>query len=121
MILAIINKIQPAALSLASIIGIGNNRLERLALGQCHSINLSYYYPGFPYEKLLTDVMRRNFNRIQSIIIYHIYIPCLDAISREIDYKNLSQLTHLKIVTSRVYKHTGTSFTIGKLYSIESY
>ncbi|CAF4137121.1 unnamed protein product [Rotaria sordida] len=115
LILAIINKINPQVLLLASIIGIGNNRLERLALDKCYSIDLSFYYSGFPYEehmiRFLLDVMPRILNNIQSITINLRHLSYLDHISREIHHENLSKLSHLKIMTGHLYKNTGTPYT----------
>ncbi len=108
-------------LLLASIIGIGNNRLEQLALDKDRSIDLSFYYSGFPYEKhmicFLTDIMPRILNNIQSITINLRHLSYLDHISRAIYHENnLSKLTHLKIMTGHLYNNTGTPYTTSKLY-----
>ncbi|CAF3086960.1 unnamed protein product, partial [Rotaria socialis] len=41
LILMIMNKVKPKVSLLCSIIAIGNNRLEQLALDKCHSIDLT--------------------------------------------------------------------------------
>jgi len=74
------NKVKPQMLLLCSIIAIGNNRLEQLALDQCHSIDLTYYYRS-PYESLIerfySHVMSRISNQIQSLTLDIPHIPYL--------------------------------------------
>ncbi len=51
LILMIMNKVKPRVLLLCSIITIGNNRLEQLALDKCHSIDLTIdYFQSLPRE-----------------------------------------------------------------------
>ena len=65
-----------------------------------------------------SDVMPRIWNHIQSITINLRHLPYLRVISQEVHHENLSKLTHLKIITGRLYNNTGTSYTTSKLYSI---
>ena len=53
LILTIMNKVKPQVLLLCSIIGIGNNRLEQLAIGKCHSIDLTFDYLQSPHRQLM--------------------------------------------------------------------
>ncbi|CAF2862057.1 unnamed protein product [Rotaria sp. Silwood2] len=56
LILMIMNKVKPKVLLLCSIIALGNNRLEQLALEKCHSIDLTIDYFQSLYESLMTFV-----------------------------------------------------------------
>ena len=47
------NKVKPQVLLLCSIITIGNNRLEQLALDKCHSVDLTFDYVRSPYQTLI--------------------------------------------------------------------
>ena len=53
LILAIMNKVKPRVLLLCSIIGIGNNRLEQLAIDNCHSFDLTFDYCQSSHEQLM--------------------------------------------------------------------
>ena len=103
MILAIMNKIKPRAILLYSMIGIKNIRLEQLALGQCHSIDLTSDYFNTPYqtdiEELLSTTLPSIFNYIESLTIDICIYACLDHINAAIDAQNcLNNLKHLKIM-----------------------
>ncbi|CAF3071191.1 unnamed protein product, partial [Rotaria sp. Silwood2] len=53
LILIIMNKVKPKVLLLCSIITIGNNRLEKLVLDKCDSIDLTFDYFQSPYKCLI--------------------------------------------------------------------
>ena len=53
LILMILNKVKPKVLLLSSIVNIGNDRLEKLALEKSHSIDLTLAYCLLPYQYLL--------------------------------------------------------------------
>ncbi len=66
-ILSIFNKVQPQVFFLCSIIDIGNNYLEQLALDKCHSIDLTFDYYRSPFlHDFYSHKMPRIYNNIQS-------------------------------------------------------
>jgi hypothetical protein len=116
MILAIMNKIKQRPILLYSMIGIKNIRLEQLALGQSHSIDLtsdyfdiSYKYQKF-IEKFILFTLPCIFNHIKSLTIDIIHIRHLDYMTEEMKNKNcLNNLKHLKIMAGRLNSHAGIS------------
>ncbi|CAF4811428.1 unnamed protein product, partial [Rotaria sp. Silwood2] len=56
LILTIMNKVKPHVLLLCSIIDIGNNRLEQLALDKCQAIDLTFDYQQSPHKSLFTRI-----------------------------------------------------------------
>ncbi len=123
MILAIMNKINPRPILLYSMIGIKNIRLEQLALGQCHSIDLTYDYFDYSYEMLIQQFISFTlpciFNYIESLTIDIGHIQHLDRIVKIIDDKTcLNNLKHLKIMVGRSYCDTEIPFRARKLYLI---
>ncbi len=79
LILLIMNKVKPEVLLLCSIITVGNNRLEQLALDKCHSIDLTFDYCQSPYKSLIrrfySHVMPRIIHNIQSLTFNIQHIP----------------------------------------------
>ncbi|CAF1212947.1 unnamed protein product [Rotaria sp. Silwood1] len=79
LILMIMNTVKPNVLLLCSIIAIGNNRLEQLALDKCHSIDFTIDYSQSSYESLMTrfysHIMYRIINNIQSLTLNIRQIP----------------------------------------------
>ena len=70
LILAILNKVKPHVLLLCSIITVGNNRLEQLALDKCQAIDLTLDYS----QSLDESLFQRFFHMlclIFSIIFNH--------------------------------------------------
>jgi hypothetical protein len=68
LILLIMNKVKPEVLLLCSIITVGNNRLEQLALDKCHSIDLTFDYCQSPYKSLI----RRFYSHVMPSIIHNV-------------------------------------------------
>ena len=119
LILAIMNKVKPQVLLLCSIIDIGNNRLEQLALDKCHSIDLTFDYFQSPYQSLIerfySHVMPRIINNIQSLTLNIQHIPYIITFVEKNCNGTLPNLTHLKIMIGRQCLSTGTPYTLGKL------
>ncbi|CAF4191577.1 unnamed protein product [Rotaria magnacalcarata] len=68
LILIVMNKVKSKVLLLCSIITIGNNRLEDLALDKCHSIDLIFDYFQSPYQNLI----QRFYSHVLPCIIYNV-------------------------------------------------
>ncbi|CAF3879587.1 unnamed protein product [Rotaria sp. Silwood1] len=73
LILIIMHKIKPRLILLSSIITVGNNRLEQLALDKCNPVDLTFHYVKSPYkthiERFYSDVMSDIINNIQSLTL----------------------------------------------------
>ncbi|CAF3333006.1 unnamed protein product [Rotaria sp. Silwood1] len=115
MILSIMNKIKPRPILLYSMIGIKNIRLEQLALGQCHSIDLTSDYFESPNEMLIQKFISFTlpciFNYIESLTINILHIRNFDRIAKTIHDKNcLNNLKHLKIMAGRFHCDTQVPF-----------
>ncbi|CAF4645328.1 unnamed protein product [Rotaria sp. Silwood1] len=111
------NKIQPRAVLLYSMIGTKNIHLERLALDQCHSIDLTSDYFGSPYEMIIQEFILSTlpciFNYIESLAINLVHISSLYQLVERIDDKScLNNLKHLKIMAGRLNRNTGTPVTL---------
>ncbi|CAF2904111.1 unnamed protein product [Rotaria sp. Silwood2] len=117
MVLTIMNKIQYRAELLCSIIGIGNNHLEQLALDKCNSIDLTFDFPDSPYELLIqrfcSHVMPRIYNNIQSLTLSLQHILRIITFANENCDGTLPNLTHLKIILGKRCFETGTPYTLG--------
>ncbi|CAF1352910.1 unnamed protein product [Rotaria sordida] len=111
------NKVKPHVLLLCSIIDIGNNRLEQLALDKCQVIDLTFDYLQSPHESLFERfyllVLPRIINNIQSLTLHikHI-LKIITFIEKNCD-GILPNLTHLRIMLCRRNPKTGTPFTLG--------
>jgi hypothetical protein len=112
------NKVKPRELLLCSIITIGNNRLEQLALDKCHSIDLTFDYVQSLYQSLIqrfySHVMPRVINNIQSMTLNTRHIPDLITFAKQNSNGTLPNLTHLKIMMGRQFNQTGTPYTLDK-------
>ncbi|CAF1411759.1 unnamed protein product [Rotaria sp. Silwood1] len=111
------NKIQPRAVLLYSMIGTKNIHLEQLALDQCHSIDLTSDYFGSPYEMIIQEFILSTLpciiNYIESLAINLVHIPSLYQLVKRIDDKScLNNLKHLKIMAGRLHRNTGTPITL---------
>jgi hypothetical protein len=119
MILAIMNKVKPKVLLLCSIIGIENNRLEQLALDNCHLIDLTFHNLHSPYtlvdEQFYSYVLPCISNNIQSLALNLKHLFHFDTILKIYGDKIIFNLTHLKINLNCFHRKTGTPFTLGKL------
>ncbi|CAF1315789.1 unnamed protein product [Rotaria sordida] len=125
LILNIMNKVKHHVLLLSSIITIGNNRLEQLALDKCHSIDLTFDYVQSPYETLIqqfySDIMPHIVNNIQSLTLTIRHIPHIITFAEKNSNGTLPNLTHLKIMIGKQHDQTGTPYTVhrsSKLLSI---
>jgi len=119
LILAILNKVKSHVLLFCSMISIGNNRLEQLALDKCQAIDLTFDYLQSPHESLFerfySHVMPCIFNNIQSFTLHIQHLPnILTFVEKNCD-GILPNLTHLRIMLRRRNPKTGTPYTIGKL------
>ncbi|CAF3726374.1 unnamed protein product [Rotaria sordida] len=116
LILIIMNKVKSRVLLLNSIITIGNNRLEQLALDNCHSIDLTFDYVQSPYETLIqrfySHIMPHIIDNIQSLTINIRHIPDIITFAQKNYNGTLPNLTHLKIMIGRQYDQTGTPYTL---------
>ncbi|CAF2463951.1 unnamed protein product [Rotaria sp. Silwood2] len=121
LILTIMNKVKPHVLLLCSIITIGNNRLEQLALDKCHSIDLTCDYFQSPYESLMkrfySHVMPRIINNIQSLTLNIGHVPGIISFADKYYNGTLPNLTHLKIMFDRRCPQTATTYASGILLS----
>jgi len=121
MILAIFNQIKPEILLLSSIFGIGNTRLEQLALTKCHSLDLTfdYHHPveGSPIERFYCDILPYISNNIRCLLLNLIHLLHTDTIVRNCIGEMIFNLTHLKIILCRYHPKSGKRFEIGKLFS----
>jgi hypothetical protein len=119
MILNIMNKVEPQVLLLCSIIDIGNNRLEQLALDKCQSVDLTFDYLHSPHELVIerfySYVLPCICNNIQSLAINLKHLLPIDkALEMHCD-GILSNLTHLKISPVRFHHSIRTPAIISKL------
>ncbi|CAF2837225.1 unnamed protein product [Rotaria sp. Silwood2] len=116
LILAIMNKVKPRVLLLCSIIGIGNNRLEQLAIDKCHSIDLTLDYPQSPHEQLMkrfySHVLPYIYKNIQSLALTLHHLSDISTFAEEYCDGTFSNLTHLKIILPRQSRITDTNFTL---------
>ncbi|CAF1230576.1 unnamed protein product [Rotaria magnacalcarata] len=116
LILMIMNKVKPKVSLLCSIIAIGNNRLEQLALDKCHSIDLTIDYFQSPYESLMTrfytHVAYRIIDNIQSLTLNIRQIPDIVSYVEKNSNGILPNLIHLKIMIGRQSHRTGTPYTL---------
>jgi len=113
------NKVKPEVLLLCSIITVGNNRLEQLALNKCHSIDLTFDYFQSPYKSLIqrfySHVMPCIINNIQSLTLNIQHISNIITFAEKNCIETLPNLTHLKIMMGRQCPKTGTPYTLGKI------
>ncbi|CAF4720464.1 unnamed protein product [Rotaria sp. Silwood1] len=117
MILTIMHKIQYRTELLCSIIGIGNNHLEQLALAKCQSIDLIFVFTHSPYELLIqrfySHLIPRIYYNIQSLTL------SLQHLLRIVNFANgnrdrtLPNLTHLKIMFGKQCCETDAPCTLG--------
>ncbi|CAF3704826.1 unnamed protein product [Rotaria socialis] len=116
LILIIMNKVKPKVLLLCSIITIGNNRLEKLALDMCHSIDLTFDYFESPNQFIIprfyTHVMPCIINNIQSLTLSIQHIPNMITFVERYCNGTLPNLTYLKIIIGRQNSMTGTPYTL---------
>ncbi|CAF1433754.1 unnamed protein product [Rotaria sordida] len=116
MILAIFNKVKPQVFLLCSMIDIGNNRLEQLALSKCHSIDLTFNYGHSSYRSLIERfyfyILPYISNNIQSLSLNLIHLLHFDTILKYYNEITFS-LTHLKIILCRFHCKSGKQFKIG--------
>ncbi|CAF1558579.1 unnamed protein product [Rotaria sordida] len=112
------NKIKPEVLLVCSIITVGNNRLEQVALDKCHSIDLTFDCFQSAHESLIqrlySDVMSRISNNIQSLILNIEHLPKMIGFAEKECNGILPNLTHLKIMLDRESRGTGTPHALGK-------
>jgi hypothetical protein len=120
LILAIMTKVKPRVLLLCSIIGIGNNRLEQLAIDKCRSIDLTLDYPQSPHQQLMkrfySHVLPYIYKNIQSLALTFHHLSDISTFAEENSDETFPNLSHLKIILPRQSRLTGTNFTLGKLY-----
>ncbi|CAF1060378.1 unnamed protein product [Rotaria sordida] len=103
LILAIMNHVKPHVLLLCSIVSIGNNRLEQLALDKCQSIDLTFDYLQSPHESL--------FQRFYSHVLPRIFNNILTFIEKN-SGKIFPNLTHLRIMPCKRNPKTGMPYTL---------
>jgi hypothetical protein len=119
LILAIMNKVKPRVLLLCSIIGIGNNRLEQLAIDKCRSIDLTLDYRQSRHEQLMerfySHVLPYIYKNIQSLALTLHHLSDISTFAEENCDGTFPNLTHLKIMLPRKCHITGATFTLGKL------
>ncbi|CAF4399062.1 unnamed protein product [Rotaria socialis] len=116
LILIIMNKVKPKVLLLCSIITVGNNRLEELALDKCHSIDLTFDYFRSPYQNLIqrfySHVLPCIINNVQSLTLNIQHIPNISTFAERNSNEILPNLTHLKIMMGRKRSITGTPYIL---------
>jgi hypothetical protein len=116
------NKVQPHALLLCSMIDIGNNRLEQLALDKCQAIDTTFDFFQSPdellFQRFYSNVLPRIINNIQSLTIYIEHIPKIRTFIEKNSDGILPNLTHLRIMLCRRIPETGTQYTLGNYYPI---
>jgi hypothetical protein len=115
---SIFNKVQPQLFLFCSIIGIGNNRLEQLALDKCHSIDLTFDYYRSSNElfikRFYSHVMPLIYNNIESLAFNLQHLSYFVTFGEENSDKTLPNLKYLKIMIGKKCTITGTPFTLGK-------
>jgi hypothetical protein len=120
LILEIMNKVEAQVLLLCSIIGIGNNRLEQLALSKCHSIDLTFDYYNSSHQTFLkrfySHVLPRIYNDIQSLVFPMQHLTRISNFAKTNSDGTFPNLKHLKIMIGKKCSRTGTPFILGKLY-----
>ncbi|CAF1475535.1 unnamed protein product, partial [Rotaria sp. Silwood1] len=110
------NKVKPHVLLLSSIITIGNNRLEQLAIDKRHSIDLTFDYVQSPYETVIqrfySYIMSHIIDNIQSLTINIRHISDVITFAKNNYDGTLPNLTYLKIMIGRQHHKTGTPYTL---------
>ena len=123
MILAILNKIQPEFERLCSLVGIGNRRLEQLAIDGYQSIDLTFDYYKSPWESTIERfyslVLPRIGDKIQSLALSVQHLSDVTNFVEANGDGTLPNLTQLKIVRGRRIVGKGTPCTTGILSLIE--
>lgn len=117
MILAIFNKIKPKIFLLSSMIGIGNSRLEHLALTKCHSLDLTFDFRhslnGTPIQRFYF-MLHHISNHIRSLSLNLRHLILIHTVIRHYIGKMIFTLTHLKIILCCYHHHSAKSYEIGK-------
>lgn len=120
MILSIFDQVKPHIFLLSSMIGIGNTRLEQLALSKCHTIDLtlnSYHNLSGPVvERFHCYVLPRISNDFQSVTLNLKYLLHIHTIMKHCIHEMMFSLTHLKIILCRFHYKSGKPFEIGKFF-----
>ena len=118
MILAIMNEVIPEIYLPYSMIGIGNNRLERLVLDKCHTVNLNFDNRRSPddlcTERLFFHVLHPIANHIRSLALNRRHLLHFSTLLKYYADKIVFNITHLKINLGFFHHNTGTLFTLGK-------
>lgn len=113
----IMNNVRPHVLLLCSMIDIGNNRLEQLALGKCQAVDITFDFFQSPHELLFerfySNVMPRIINNLQSLTLYIEHLPKIRTFIEKNSDGILPNLTHLRILLCRRIPKTGTPYTLG--------
>ncbi|CAF1155641.1 unnamed protein product [Rotaria sordida] len=116
LILAIMNQVKPHVLLLCSIVSIGNNRLEQLALDKCQSIDLTFDYLQSLHESLFqrfySHVLPRIFNNIQSLTLHIQHLHNILTFIEKNSDKSFPNFTHLRIMPCKRNPKTGTPYTL---------
>ncbi|CAF2171608.1 unnamed protein product [Rotaria magnacalcarata] len=117
LILAVMNKVKHRVLLFCSIIGIGNNRLEQLAIDKCRSIDLTFDYRQSPHEQLMerfySHVLPYIYKNVQSLTLTIDHLSDISTFAEENCDGTFPNLTHLKIMLPRKCHITGTTSTLG--------
>jgi hypothetical protein len=122
-ILIIMEKVHPQVLLLCFMMGIGNNRLFKLAFDRCDSIDISFdYHLPMVYEPLMerfySDVMPRISDHIQSLTIHLNQISFIQTFAENNCNGTFPNLTHIKILLRLKRCETHIPYTIGNLLLI---
>ncbi|CAF5102146.1 unnamed protein product, partial [Rotaria sp. Silwood1] len=110
------NKIKPRWILLSSIITVGNNLLEQLALDKCNSFDLTFDYVKSPYKTHIERFLFRCHvsyrHNIQSLTLNTRHIHEIINFAKKNYNGTVPNLAHLKIMIDRQHDETGTPYTL---------
>jgi hypothetical protein len=111
-------KVHPQVLFLCSMVGIGNDRLERLAFDTCHLIDLTCdYFPNtykLVMKQIYFNVMPRIIHDIKSLRIKFHQISFIETFLKKRCNGTSPNLTHLEIILGAKHVKTSIPYTLGK-------
>ena len=118
MLMMIMQKLTRNVELLSSLIGVGNARLENLALERCSFVDLTYDFLSSPWkrviERFLSHTLPRIYNNIESLAMNLEHLSCVTRVASSTPERNFPHLKQLKIIRSRRLPYSGIPMTTGE-------
>ena len=118
MLLMIMQKLTRNVELLSSLIGVGNARLENLALERSSIVDLTYDFLSSPWkriiERFLSHTLPRIYNNIESLAMNLEHLSCVTRVASSTPERNFPHLKQLKIIRSRRLPYSGIPITTGE-------